>query len=372
MKKLYIVLVVLLVSAVGLAQSLSKSFQRNLDFSAGGYYQSWKTEGGDKVSQFTVPISVIVPMDRQLTFSVGSNMASSSYDNGSASTSFNGLTDTRIMAAYVGMDDHLLLTGGVTAPTGKTKLKSDEAVVAGNIGLYPFAFRVPSYGQGTSANVAGSYAMEFGKFILGVGAGFVYKSGFVPYASGDQKYVPGSEISLNIGGENGLSMGSLDGKISLDIAYTLYGKDKYDDKEVFKSGNKLNADLRLLLNTEKNHYMIYVRERTKGKNELGYGNLKEEEQNSNGNQIDVGGVGLFSMSDKMMLKGVLEGKFYSKNQSDVNGALIGGVGVGAIYMLTDQLTLDLLAKIMKGSLNNKESVSITGTDIGLSIKYRLK
>lgn len=371
MKKLSIVVTVLLLSAAGMAQSLSKSFQRNLDFSAGGYYQSWKTEGGEKISQFTVPISVIVPFDKQLTLSVGSNMASSSYNNGTTTTNLGGLTDTRIMAAYVTMEDHLLITGGVTVPTGKTKLKSEEATVAGNIGLYPFAFRVPSYGQGTSVNIAGSYAEKVDDFIIGAGMGLVYKTGFVPYKESGDKYVPGPEISFNVGGETNISMGNADGKVTCDVAYTFYGNDKYGDKEVFKSGNKLNADLRLLLNTEKNHYMFYVRERTKGKNELGYGTLIEEEQNSNGNQIDIGGVGLFSVSEKLMLKGVLEGKIYSKNQSDNNGALIGGIGAGAVFLLTDQLTLDVLAKVMKGSLNNKQSISITGTDIGMNVKYRL-
>ncbi len=371
MKKLSIVVAILLLSAVGMAQSLSKSFQRNLDFSAGGYFQSWTTDDNQKISQITVPISVLVPVDKQLSISVGTNYATSTFDNGSKSVKLSGLTDTRIMGAYVTMDDHLLVTGGITLPTGKTKLESDEASVAGNIGLYPFGFRVPSYGQGTSANIAGSFAAKINQFILGAGMGFVYKSGFVPYKSSGDKYVPGTEISLNLGGETNVSMGNADGKITLDVAYTLYGNDKYADKEVFKSGNKLNADLRLLLNTDKNHYMIYLRERTKGKNEVGYGSLEEEEQNSNGNQIDLGGVGLFSLSDKFMLKGVLEGKFYSKNETETNGAIIGGIGAGAIYMLSDKLSLDLLAKVMKGSLQSKVSTKITGTDIGLTLKYRM-
>jgi hypothetical protein len=372
MKKVSIIIAVLLLGTAGMAQSLTQTFQRNLDFAVGGYYQSWKTADNQKVSQFTVPVSFIVPVDRQLTLSVGTNMASSKYGVGSESNTLSGLTDSRIAAAYVGMDDHLLITGGVTAPTGKTKLNSDEAVIAGNIGLYPFAFRVPSYGQGTSANVAGSYAFEVEKLVLGFGASFVYKSGFIPYKNNDQKYVPGSEIAVNAGGERNVSFGDVDGKITLDVAYTLYGKDKYGDKQVFKSGNKLNADLRLLLNTEKNHYVIYLLERTKGKNEVGYGNLEEEDKNSNGNQIDLGGVGLFSMSDKFLLKGVLEGKYYSKNQSEENGAIIGGVGAGAIYMLTDKIALDFLAKVLKGTLKNKVSTDITGTDIGLTIRYRIQ
>jgi hypothetical protein len=372
MKKLSIVLAVLLVSAAGIAQNLSQSFQRNLDFSAGGYYQSWKTEDNQKISQITVPLSILVPVDKQLTLSIGSNYATSSFDNGSETIKLNGLTDTRIMGAYVAMDDHLLVTGGVTLPTGKTKLESNEANVAGNIGLYPFGFRVPSYGQGTSVNIAGSYAEKIEDFVIGGGMGLVYKSGFVPYKANDDKYVPGPELTLNLGGETNVSMGNADGKVTLDVAYTFYGNDKYGDKEVFKSGNKLNADLRLLLNTEKNHYMLYLRERTKSKNEVGYGNLQEEEQNSNGNQIDIGGVGLFSLNDQLMLKGVLEGKFYSKNESDANGAIIGGIGAGVVYMLSDQLSLDLLAKVMKGSLQSKVSVDITGTDIGLTLKYRMQ
>lgn len=371
MKKYLVAIMVLLLTPLFTAQSLKSSFQRNLDFSTGGYFQSWKTENDQKVSQFTVPVSFVVPFDRQLTFSVGTNSAFSSSSSGGETTKLNGLTDTRIMASYVTMDDQLLITGGVTAPTGKTKLEGEEETVAGNIGLYPFAFRVPSYGQGLCANIAGSCAFELNNYILGAGIGFVYKGGFVPYKSSDQKYIPGSEISFNLGGETTTEFGATDAKITLDVAYTLYGKDKYADKEIFKSGNKIIADLRLLLTNGRTNYMIYVKERTKGKNDIGYGTLQTEEKNSNGNQIDAGVVGLFPLQESLTLKAFVEGKMYSKNESELNGATIVGVGVGLNFKLSQSLSLDGLAKISKGNLENKVTTAITGTDIGVGLKYRI-
>jgi hypothetical protein len=113
-------------------------------------------------------------------------------------------------------------------------------------------------------------------------------------------------------------------------------------------------------------------ERTKGRNDRGIGSLITEDRNSNGNQLEFGGISYTPMSSKFGLKGVLDLKLYSKNAYEMNGALIAGFGAGFNYYISNSLTLDLLFKYSAGTLSNKgESNSVTGIEIGGGIKFTL-
>ena len=387
MKRYFLAVLVLLFGSTSIAQDLKSSFQRNLDFSTGGYFQFWKTERDLKVSQFTLPISFVIPLNQQLTVRVGTNSAFSSSTVGSTTTSLSGITDTRIMASYIAMDDRLLLTGGINVPTGKTELTTTEGLVVGNIGNYPYGFRVSNYGQGLTANVSGSMAFEVGGFIIGGGLGYVYKNGFIPDTN-KQEYVPGNEFSISIGGEASPEFGQYDGKITVDLTYTLYGKDTYKGVDIYKSGKKIQLDVRFLLNTEKANYMFSLREKPKRDFETfstSGGSTSEqlienanqnqitqaiEETMYNGNQLELSAVGLFPLKNKMTLKGILEGKIYAKNEVGT-GATIFGIGCGLNYKFSETLSLDGIAKFLTGTLDRKASTTITGTDIGVGIKYRI-
>lgn len=368
MKKLY-VLIVLLTQCV-LPQMSQTTLFKNLDLGAGIYTQSWSTDNGQKISQVSFPIELMMPVDNQLFLQFRSASAFSS-SSGSSKT-LSGLTDSRISGSYLTMDDKLLITGGFNLPTGKTKLEDAESSIAGSVGLFPLVFRVPSYSQGFAFNMSSAYAMEYDDYVIGGGMGFVYKAGFQPYINDSKKYVPGFEFTVNVGGEQSIdhSLGKL--RLTVDLAYTLYGSDSYGDKDVFKSGNKINLDLRSILVADKASYIVYLRERTKGRNDLGYGSLKTQDKNSNGNQIDFGGIGDFKMSDQYSLKGLLELKLYSKSEDETNGATIFALGGGATWYFSDLLYADGLIKFSTGTLSDKKSsMAITGFELGAQIKYRL-
>jgi len=86
-------------------------------------------------------------------------------------------------------------------PTGKTSLEGDQSSVASALAMYPLDFNVPSFGQGFSASFSGVCAYQVDNYIIGGGLGFVFKNGFEPYTNSDLKYKPGTELSINIGGE---------------------------------------------------------------------------------------------------------------------------------------------------------------------------
>jgi len=349
------------------AQIQKSTFFRESTLNTGISMQTWNTND-DRITEFVVPISYVLPISKDFTLNA---ITCSAYAGlNSAKDNIIGFTDTRIIGSYIALDNHLLITGSVSAPTGKTRLKGDQSSVASALALYPFNFRVPSFGQGISASLAGVYAFEMKGIIMGGGLGFTYKNGFKPYDNSEVKYVPGMEVSVNLGGEtNAGNRRSM--KLTWDITYTLYGADKYGDKEVFKSGNKLLISLRSIFKVDKTDLLVYLNERTKSKNDKGFGTLVTEQKNSNGNQLELGGMSYSPLNEKLGLKGIADIKFYSKNEYESNGALVFGFGGGFNYSLSNNFNLDLSLKYSVGSLKNKsESTSVTGLELIGGLKFR--
>lgn len=213
-----------------LSQSLNSSFSRRTDLQTGIAMQTWST-GDDRITEVTIPVTFIMPINKNLTLSAVTSSAMASLT--SAENTLNGLTDSRITATYLTPDNHFLFTAGVVMPTGKTGLQGDQSAVASALAVYPLDFNVPSFGQGLSLSFSGVCAYQLENYILGGGLALVYKNGFKPYTDSDLKYKPGTEFSINIGGEtNAKNRGPV--KFTLDLTYTMYGADQYDGTEVFE------------------------------------------------------------------------------------------------------------------------------------------
>ena len=118
--------------------------------------------------------------------------------------------------------------------------------------------------------------------------------------------------------------------------------------------------------------MVYLRNRSKGKNQSGIGNIIEESNNSNGNQFELGGMGFYPFDEMITLKGLLDIKMHSRNANETAGAFIFGIGGGAAYTWSEKMVFDGLIKFSKGSLKvPDDSVGLTGGDIGRGIRYEL-
>jgi hypothetical protein len=360
-------IVIIAICGISNAQIQKSTFFRESTLHTGVSIQTWSTSE-DRITEFVIPVSYVLPISKDFTLNA---ITSTAYaELSSAKDNIIGFTDTRLTGSYIGLDNHLLVTGSVCAPTGKTRLKGDQSSVASALAMYPFSFRVPSFGQGLSAGISAVYAFEISNIILGGGFGFNYKNGFKPYDNSDEKYAPGIEASLNLGGET--NAGNRRGmKLTWDITYTFYGADKYGGKEVFKSGNKLMINLRSIFKAGSTDIMAYLNERTKGKNDKGFGTLITEQKNSNGNQLELGGMSYSPLNDKFGIKGLAEIKFYSKNEYESNGALVFALGSGFNYAFTNNFNFDLNAKFSFGSLKNKsESISVTGLELTGGLKFR--
>lgn len=356
----------LLSSTLLQAQGRDALFRLNSDFVSGAYFQSW-SKSDDRVSQFSIPINYILPITSRLNFDITSGLAYA--ERTTAINGLDGLIDTRVRASYLTLSDNLLLTAYLTFPTGISRLKGDQNEVASALSDDALNFRTPNYGQGYRLNLGGAYAKKVSRYlILGGGAAFLLKKAFKPFAGNELEYQPGNEMVLTLG----IDIGGKTLKLATDASYISYQADKSAGQDIFKSGNKLYINSRLLYNAQPFALTLYLQNRSKGKNEKGIGLLAEEALNSNGNQIDVGGIVSFLLGRSTTIKPLFGVKIYSKNEYLDRGALLYSVGSGLEHRFSRRISFDGILRFSKGELKSlNSSTGVTGIEIGGGIRYRL-
>ena len=170
----------------------------------------------------------------------------------------------------------------------------------------------------------------------------------------------------------GLDLGGERFKMTADAAYIYYQADKADDEVIFRSGDKLFLQLRWIFNLQPSAITVYVQNRSKGKNERGFGSISEELLNSNGNRLDIGSIGSFPVNSQTTLKALLSVKIYAKNEYGDRGALIGGIGGGVVHHFSRRVSLDLTGKLSRGNQKTLGSkIGITGLEFSGGFRYRL-
>ncbi|MEJ2637309.1 MAG: hypothetical protein P8184_18735 [Calditrichia bacterium] len=363
-------LVLLALSDISFAQGEAGGFLRRNEMSVGASFRTWSSANNERISEWILPVVYILPLNNRLTFDLMNAPTFASLNT--ASAGLRGLTDTRIRASYLMMEEKLLLTAGLSLPTGNSRLEAEEWVVASALSMNALDFAVPSLGQGLDLKLSAAYAQQVGGIVLGGGFGYLRKGSFKPFAENEYDYNPGDEITFSLGGDKNIPFGINNLRISGDMTYTIYGNDVFNNQEVFRSGNKLLLEVRSLYKSQPYNLLLYLRNRSKGKNQRGLGSLADEALNSNGNQLETGGIGYFPLNDRLQVKALLDGRIYSRNEDKSNGAAILGIGSGLVYTLSERMLLDSQLKFLKGSLKNKSgSLGVTGFEIGASLQFKL-
>lgn len=309
-------------------------------------FQYWKVED-TKIYQFCLPLTLVYPVNERLQINVFMAPAHSSIQNGSA-ISLSGLSDTRISGSYLFGNEKALATFGINLPSGKHALDAEETIVANTLSLRALDFQMPILGQGFEASLGMVSAQRMSGVVLGLGVGFLFRAPFAPIKNAQEKYNPGEEITLSLGMDYPLRKQK---KLMFDFNYTIYTADKIADKAVFKSGNRMTAHAMAYLPSERVKWFISVKDRVRGKNEMGYGNLIPERQNSNGNELELMLVATIPYTPQFNLRGAAEAKFYSNNAYDIGGATVVGGGFGLSQKLSAIVWFDFDARLYFGSLN---------------------
>jgi len=335
-------------------------------------FRSWKAKAGSseaKISQWAFPVYIHYPVSNQLTLQVTESISFSSLDN--LGFGVNGLSDAKIKASYLVMDDSALLAAGLGLPLGKNALNSAQFAVAQALNTEGLDFAVSRLGEGITLNLAAATAREVGSVVVGAGAGYLLKGAYETIAGSKTKYSPGNEFNLT---------GGLDWKgeqviLRTDVIYILYSADKIDDKinpkaKTFKQGNQLSAEMKLTYRSQPTLMSLSIRETVVGKREQPNqsGELQPEPKKSQGNRLNLDFIFGYDVSEPTTLSGTLSINKIGKNGYDSNDTIIFTLGAGMRYAPGDFI-LNTGSNFSMGRRDNG-NIKISGYGVDLGLNYR--
>lgn len=352
------------------SQSVFNEFLLTHELHVRPTYRTWSSERGDRVYQSALPIVYILPVTNALALDVSTAFARSYLSN--PSETIEAMTDTRLRASLVTLDNMLLVSAGLILPTGHAELTPNERIVAASLANPVLDFPVSNYGQGPGVTAGAAYAIDLGGAVLGLGMGTFMRGSFKPSTETDATYHPGNELTGLVGLETTFRLGSVGWRILGDVDYTVYGTDTFGGTEVFRSGDRWMFNFQTEIRARSYQLLLFIQDRTKGKNERGLGTLLPEAVNTNGNQLDIWLDGTFPIGKNLRLRAYLESKLYANNDFGTNGATILGGGPGFEAEIARGFWAEAALKYFGGSLrflNGTTSVSGIHSDLALRVGF---
>lgn len=234
-----------------LAPSLGAALSAQSIFDIGArtapQFHSYKIDAPSNttISEFSVPLFVMIPITPNFGLDVGSSYAMSKVDQTTAtrktSSTISGLTDTQIRATLG--NDFVVVTAGVNLPTGSTTVPVDKQRAASLIGSDFLAFPISNMGTGFGGTGGIAFAQPLGDWNLGVGVSMRHSAQYDPFdAAGGaiQHYQPGNEIRVRAGIDHALGTG----RFTIGETYSSFGNDNLGGS-IYNTGNRYLTQLSL-------------------------------------------------------------------------------------------------------------------------------
>jgi hypothetical protein len=199
-----------------------------------------KSPANLKISEFTLPVYVLLPVTSHLSFDVGTSYTHAevkSSGGSQGSSSISGLTDTQVRANYTLGSDFVVLTAGVNIPTGQSTVNADQLAAASLIGNDFLSFPISNMGTGLGATGGIAIARPVGQWSVGIGASARKSASYDPFDAstgvGDRHYQPGNEYRVR----GGIDRAFGTGRVNLGLTYSKFGDDDLGGS-VYNTGDR--------------------------------------------------------------------------------------------------------------------------------------
>ncbi len=326
-------------------------------------YRLWEKDLGDEsyiIYQLSAPTMLTLPITRSLVFDVTSSVISSSADD----KELSGVGDVKVRAVAMIMDDTIMLTAGVNAPTGKSDMSMEEIAASGLLSRKALGFRYNRLGEGLDINVGFGIAESYEPVTLGFGVGYLIKGEYAHLEDEeDSMYKPGDQLNLTGGFDLLLSPLLL----RSDAVYTIYQEDTENDMEVLKEGTRLSVSETLLLSTDRFSILLSGTYIDRGETEFLSARFGGESSVRYGAQINLGGAAILRVSRLLALKLLFDGVLIEENDSGTNDARVFGFGAGVNLGSTSTSYIDLAGKYYTGDSNDGD-ISLEGFSTTAAIR----
>ena len=177
----------------------------------------------ETITELAVPVFVAIPAGPRLGFDVGTAYARVQATSGSTRSEISGLTDTQIRGSYTFGGDFVILTAGVSLPTGRRSVTLDQLLAAGRIGNDFLDFPVSNMGTGLAATGGVAVARPVGAWSVGAGLSARRSRAYEPFDLPGQtfRYQPGNEWRGRIGVDRPIAAG----RLALGLTYAAFGRE---------------------------------------------------------------------------------------------------------------------------------------------------
>jgi hypothetical protein len=357
-------LVLLFISVAAQSQNEQYIISRQGSVIITPVYQTWTGKNsGLRFSEFSSILSAYVPLGRNASFSLGGGGAASGGDVAKLS----GLTDVQIGFNYYVESINTVFSLGINAPTGKKELPHDQFVTSILFSHPLFNMQVPVWGQGLNINPGVAWVFPVNdNLVLGVAGAYQYRGKYKPI-EGSGFYAPGGEVTGSLGADYKLNEVS---SLSADLMVTLYGTDKYNDAEVFASGNSYWFNLQYRRYFRENELQVFAGYRSTSKGKVaGVGGLVGEAERLEPGRFEALGQFKQVINPRFSLTYLAEVRIYENTPEAYSGSKVTGVGVGPTFSLPSGLFFPAIVKVDFGNL--KGGGSITGFDGRIGIGYNI-
>lgn len=195
----------------------------------GVFFESYRFGSGlafDRLSEMTIPVTVVQRFGSHVTVDVGTAYASASVGQANGRTiEHAGFTDTDVRAAVAVVPGRLIFTVVGSLPTGASAVPDTTIPLFGATGTDLLGFTTAGFGSGGGLSAGFASAFRLGQnWAVGTGASYRYAASYTPVAGGDE-LAPGGEARLRVGMEGPFGGGKY---FRGAFVYTTSGANEFD------------------------------------------------------------------------------------------------------------------------------------------------
>ncbi len=340
------------------------------------------------ISQFSVPISLAVPLGSMWTVDLQSvystvRLGFDPRTGARQNLTLSGVSDVRVRATGRLFNDGLVFTAGINAPTGQTELTADHLTVLRASAAPALGLGAPPVGGGPAGTVGLVAARKIGAWAVAVGGSYEVRGTYQPVAAltagaPSSDYQPGNVIRGSIG------LDRLVGKHRLSISSAA---DLFDTDELRAPGSSsalplatvrlgpiVTSDVQLQLAAPRvNELVLWAAHRFRSQFERDGVKVN----GSSANYIDGGLRTSVPLRPTLDLLITADGRYHSGlsiNQGlATSGVVSGGATLGLIAR-AGNFSLQPYLRAQAGSLSVRDSAapstSFTGGSVGFLVVTR--
>ena len=325
-------------------------------------YQNWSMDMDTSRSNYSQASTLLFfqyPINNRSTVSLQAARAKTGGDM----ESINGLTDMKIGGNWRIPTLNSVFFVNVNLPSGKSKLSREQFATSIIISNPVLQLQVPNFGQGwmLSSGITWANALS-GRFVLGGGISYLYSAAYTAL-KGYDAYNPGNELLLTGGMDFRLNASAT---LSLDVIYTIYGKDKFGGVEVLAPGNKQVYSLQYRHFFGHDQLQVLLRYRTRARNQL---IVLEQTNKIIPDNIDFLAHYHHRFSPIFFSSIIGEARHFRSSLAQLSQGTVFTIGVVSGIKLNSTFSLPLQLKYHFGTF--REYISLSGVEMSLAVQMML-